>query len=509
MRKKKLSLFLFCILFIFCGCNKGQKDSPLLTRAPMTTSAAQTVSAEDFSHIEKHVVWYHDGQFTYGRDPRIFTEFNNLLLERGYDFVVDFVTEPSLSEEEYYAYQQKLRTCKEQGQQVDLIFTGWAMVEGETTYDSAIRDELLLPLDEFFAESEEGKKLYEVFPAHVWEMMERDGKVYGVCENGWYGNYYSAVLNKTMLEKYEVEAPGEFSLEGYFQTIRQVYEKAKAEGEELFPLYLTADAVYSYLGYYKAGDFWVKQTEDGRVAFVNPYEDGEAKKLFALLEEYHEAFGGYGTTDEYRNSLRANVQIASFQPTLMHCSCSNKNIDYPAYTYEPQQIYYAMPIHNAVHGVASWATYPEEAKTLLTLISTDEEFINLLYYGIEDVNYRLEDGLAVLLNEKKREAPGFEARVNELFVYSRFSEPLNKRELLQEHQQKVVFLPLEVEELQKEPLSEEEAAVAALFRKAEGLWLGEYENAGEVAEQICEELKAAKVEEVLQKRTERIYRKEE
>lgn len=510
MRKKCFFGFLLCIvLALFCGCNKeAEPKAAVTTKAPLPTATPQAV-LEDFSHIEKHVVWYHDRLVMLDRDPGIFNAFNNLLLERGYDFVVDFVTEPSFTEAEYRVYQQTLRDYKEQGKQIDLIFTGWAVGEGEMTYDNAVRDELLLPLDEFLTESEEGRRLYEAFPEQIWEMMRRDGKVYGICENGWYGDYYSATLNKTILEKYEVEAPTEFSFEEYFEVIQEVYEKAREKNEMLFPICLTADAVYSYLGYYKVGDFWVKQTEEKKVAFVNPYEDEEARRLFALLEENRKVFGGYGTYVEYVSHERSGTAIGGFYATLIHRSCSNRNTGFPAYTYEPQQMYYAMPMHNIINGVSSWATYPEEAKTLLTLLTTDETFINLLYYGVEGVNYRLEAGRPVIIDEDMPGAPGREIRVNEVLVYPRLAEPQNKKELLQKHRQAVVFLPPTAEELLKEPLSEEEEKVAALFRRAEGLWLGEYEEAGAVAEQICEELKAANVEEVLRKRTEKIYPKED
>ncbi len=507
MNKKCVACFLLCIaLILCCGCNKEQepKKETVITIAPLPTSMPQAV-LEDFSHIEKHVVWYHDRMVTFDKDPAIFNAFNNLLLERGYDFVVDFVTEPSNAKYEYRAYQRKLREYKEQGKQVDLIFTGWAVGAGEKTYDSAVRDGLLLPLDAYLTESEEGQRLYEAFSENIWEMMRRDGAVYGICGNGWYGKYYSATLNKDILEEYAVEPPAEFSFEAYFKVIQEAYEKAKDENRTVYPLCLTAEAVYSYLGYYKVGDFWVKQTEEKKVAFVNPYEDEVARRLFTLLEEYREVFGGYGTYEEYIGYERSGMAIGGFYQTLMDRSCSNRNTDFSAYTYEPQQTYYAMPMHNIINGVSSWATYPEEAMTLLMLLSTDETFINLLCYGKEGVDYRLEDGRAVRIDEDKPGAPGMELRLNEALVYPRFAEPQNKKELLQNHRQAVVFLPLEAEKLLMEPLSEEEEQVAALFREADGLWLGEYEDSEAVAKRICEALKAVNVEDVLRKRTEKIY----
>lgn len=510
MKKNIFVLIILCMMLVgICSCRKEPEQKVDKTTSNSMPTATPLAVLEDFSHIEKHLVWYHDEMIVLDKDPEVFNAFNHLLLERGYDFVVDFVTEPSFSEDEYRVYQENLRKYKKEGKQIDLIFTGWAMDEDDRTYDSAIQDELMMPLDDFLTESEEGIRLYKTFSEQIWEMMRRDGKVYGVCENGWYGSYYSATLNKSMLEKYEVEVQEDFSFEWYLETLREVYEKAKEE-ENILPLvHITEDAVYSYLGYYKVGDFFVRQAEDDKIAFVNPYEDDKVREVFKLLEEYQKVFGSYGTYEEYSAAMRSGTALGGFNATLMERCCSNRNIDYPAYTYEPQQMYYAMPMHNIVHGVASWATYPEEAKTLLMLISTDEEFINLLYYGVEGANYRLKDGRVTEADDDIPKAPGDDFFVNDMFVYPHFSEPDNKIEVLQKHQQEVVFLPLAAEELLKEPLSEEEKKVAALFQKAEGLWLGEYENAETVAEQICAELDAANVEEVLRKRTEKLYSVEE
>lgn len=499
MREGKIVCLLLCLVAFFCGCSRGS--------ATDGKTVAQTQN-DDFSHIKKHVVWYHDEMVTSGVDANIFAKLNKLLLERGYDFVVDLVTEPSMESYQCQEYQSKLRSYQEDGVQVDLIFSGWGMVEGMTTYDDAVQDGLLLPLNDFFADAEEGKRLWEAFPENVWNMLERDGQVYGVCNTGWYGEYYSATLNRELLETYQVQPPEEFSFSAYLETIKKVKEKANAEGKEVFPLYLTADAVYSYLGYYKVGEFWLKKAEDGRVAYVNPYADEAAREVFEVLAKYHEAFGGYGTIETYWTSLRADNQVASFVGTLPNFSCENRNIYYPAYTYEPDRTYYAMPIQNIIHGISSWATYPEEAKTLLTLISTDEEVANLLYYGMEGVNYQLEDGRAVPSKERGRIAPGFEVCVNDAIVYPKEAESSHKTELLKKQKEQVIFLPLELYKQQEEPLSVEEETLAELFRRAEGLWLGTYENAEEVAEQICLELENANADAVLKARTERLYRGE-
>jgi putative aldouronate transport system substrate-binding protein len=55
---------------------------------------------------------------------------------------------------------------------------------------------------------------------------------------------------------------------------------------------------------------------------------------------------------------------------------------------------YLNRIENDVHGVTSWSRHPEEAMQLLSLVNTDEELANLLYFGEEGRDYQLKDGKA-------------------------------------------------------------------------------------------------------------------
>lgn len=504
MKKKRCLFGVFILILVLSGCKKQEETLPAQQEISVTPEPEKT----DFSDVEKHVVWYHDRILTRTNDPKIFVRFNQLLLERGYDFVVDFVT-PATSAfaSEYRPYQKKLRDYKKEGVQVDLIFTGWMAADNERTYDSAIQDNLLIPLDDFFL-TEEGAVLYEVFPENIWEMMRRDGKVYGVCENEWYGKYYSAILNKELLQKYKVNVPEEFSLEAFLETIYEVYEEAKQAGEELYPVYMTEKAVYDNLEYYKLGDFWVKQDSERRLSFVNPYEDENAKKIFTLLETYRKLLGDFGIWEIYTEHRRLNTSIGEFAQTFMSSACQNRSIFYgEAVTYEPQKVFYAMPLCSAIQGVSSWATYPEEAKTLLTLITTDEEFVNLLYYGIDGIDCRMENGRVYPEEAKNRRAPRDNACVNGTLVYPASADPENKKEILQKQQQEVVILPLKAADFLTATLTEEESKIAEVFREAEGLWSGKQENAAEKAEQYCERLQELNVDEVLQKMTEKVFGK--
>ena len=52
-----------------------------------------------------------------------------------------------------------------------------------------------------------------------------------------------------------------------------------------------------------------------------------------------------------------------------------------------------------VMGVSAQSAHPDEAFKLLSALYTNEELANILAYGEENVDYAIEDGRAVLLEE--------------------------------------------------------------------------------------------------------------
>jgi len=109
MKKKAVVLIILCIILVGVGdCQKEQEQKESKATSTLMPTATPVAVPEDFSHIEKHLVWYHDEMIKLGTDPGVFNAFNRLLLERGYDFVVDFVTAPTLTEGQYRTYQQRM-----------------------------------------------------------------------------------------------------------------------------------------------------------------------------------------------------------------------------------------------------------------------------------------------------------------------------------------------------------------------------------------------------------------
>lgn len=157
--KKLLFLTFIMVVFLVSGCNTKDNAGKNQETKPVQNEVDQELKKE-----EKHLVWYLDEAACQNVDPEIFSALNKLLKERGFDFVVDFESHPSKTEEEYKEYQKILRKHKECNEPVDIIFTGNPGAEsGEySTYQNAVSDGLLLPLDDYL-KSDEGKKLRTSF----------------------------------------------------------------------------------------------------------------------------------------------------------------------------------------------------------------------------------------------------------------------------------------------------------------------------------------------------------
>src|SRR5699024_2999004 len=111
-------------------------------------------------------------------DQAIYTEFNHLLKEKGFDFTVRFIGYDAFDGE---SYLQSIIERKETGEQTDLIFTGFGNEDFETNIE-AVNHDLLEPFEDYL-QTENGKKLYNQFNELNWERVKIDDIIYGLDNN--------------------------------------------------------------------------------------------------------------------------------------------------------------------------------------------------------------------------------------------------------------------------------------------------------------------------------------
>lgn len=356
--KKVVSYLAVFILFLAVGCSSKNSINENQNK-PMVSPEID----RSFSGVEKHLVMYLDESACNYLNPDTLYILNSMLLKKGCDFVVEFECHSSYTDKEYKDYQEILRRHKEKNEPVDLIFTGYLGADSveESTYINAVNDNLLLPLDEYL-ESREGQALKNSFSENEWKMLSVNNSIYGVSNLQNYGYDSPFIVTKTYFEKYGIDLPEVFSWEGILGAISEVMERTD-NPNTLLPLYAERTSIAAMYGYYDYGNFWLKKQEDGKIAFVNPYEDPELINTFSLLSEFRKKYGSINNEVLKKALLnRRQCILASFQSVTRDRYNENEIDGIAAKIYEPISQYYSYPDDCAVLGVASWTRYPDEAK---------------------------------------------------------------------------------------------------------------------------------------------------
>ena len=104
--KIKLLAVILCVLLL-CSCSiltdVENTPSPSVSPSPESSPTATPDYTESWASAKK-LVWVSDGVGTLGADRQIFIDFNNMLLDKGADFIVEFVDIDSFDFMEYQTY---------------------------------------------------------------------------------------------------------------------------------------------------------------------------------------------------------------------------------------------------------------------------------------------------------------------------------------------------------------------------------------------------------------------
>lgn len=130
-------------------------------------------------------------------------EVNDYLDSLGKDYAVYFKLLKYTSADGDYIDLVKKRVSD--GEPVDILYSAEITEDSAMTfsYHSYVLDGLFEPLDEYFANTEIGRKLYNQMPENYWKLLTVDGMIY--TADGSSGNYsYPSgyCVNKELAEKY-------------------------------------------------------------------------------------------------------------------------------------------------------------------------------------------------------------------------------------------------------------------------------------------------------------------
>ena len=291
--------------------------------------------------------------------------------------------------------------------QVDIIY-----ISGEDMYLDFIENGWLASLDAQLSGA--SKKIKEYVSSTLLSAAKQSGVTYAVPNNNAIGEYTYMLLNKELMEKY--------SQQGYVQTgkIDGFYNEhvysflnlvSKFESDTTVPIDATYDYCLDLLAHYWSIDpdtygmldefsvfgYHYKNMEElnrGSVVlgYNSLFEDDEFCADYIKLNQFRfDEYFGDATQSNKKSAVKfitGDYSILSDFETKGYCV-------YEGVEYYPVTVAYptasTTDIYENMFGVCAHSKDVDRSMKIITYLNTNADFRNLLQYGIEGVNYKLEE----------------------------------------------------------------------------------------------------------------------
>jgi len=466
-----------------------------------TETLTGPLTAADYDELWPDVtklVWIVSEGATSGVDPEIYKQFNDLLLEKGADFVVEFkgmdVGDPEI-------YQKELRDMKANGDQIDLLETGFG-TETMDTNIAAVEGDLLDPLTPYL-QTDDGQKLFNQFDEKAWESTSVEGTHYGPNTSPILSNSIYLFFNQKMTDTYDIQLPDEL------EHLRQVEDvlkllSANKDQDEVVPLYIDLVDYKALSGYdFLENGLAAGYDDDGNPYVFNPFEQSNITSLMDTLAHY--SHQGYLLKDEEdEEEVEEMISQGNFFALVTSGSpmhYSDGVLDMGSYSLEVVGYKlvdtFVVSRPNGIHGIASWSEHKDEAFQLLMLLNTDRELSNLLYHGIEGKHYTLVDGKIAPGDDESQRAPSFHSPANEMFAFPKKLEPSNKEQVYKEWNENLQMSPIAGFDLDDSEISIDLEAIESIYVKYDSLWTGDEQDVESQLAKANKELQEAGIDKAL------------
>lgn len=311
---------------------------------------------------------------------------NTLLKEKGYDFSVKFeYLESDLMGEKPDMYRDALEKMISK-KQADIAFLGWEYEVAPGLCTKFLRKRYSFVLDEWL-QTEEGKKLYELYDKEIWDTCKVDGKIVAFPnERHVYSPATVVGFNKEYFTKQQVE-----NWDGSWDGLYQMMKKTKLP-----------DGVYMMKGFpelirftqTKAGENYIMQDKlvyDLRARnFTNLFEVDAFYEYMNFLNKcwkdgylFDVNMGYYNYSDEVYESMEQGNYAVDISADSNYPDENVIYVEAPSYMVENNLGTQTVVVENAPHL--------EEALHLMVALRTDDELANALLYGKEGEAYAVNE----------------------------------------------------------------------------------------------------------------------
>lgn len=308
---------------------------------------------------------------------------NDHLKESGLDYSVKFV---GIQSDFDNTYTQKVLEYIDSGEKADIIFSGSPDTFSLEPYNSAYyrfyKLGIFEPLTQFM-DSELGQELINMMPEQIWDTLKIDGKIYGVngALTSLNADTFYLVNHKYNIPKHDIE----------YNNMYEVIREANLP-DHVAPLRFHSD----YLSYkycisgctYLTESVFISADNEIECCLTNSDYIDYIKRCKNLQEDaiLVNANGDDNIYDEYYlsidNIIGGNCLYYSY----------NEQVEDAEYYLIPAFSGGSLQFSNLATGVYAGSDNKKEAFEVLALSQLNSDINDLLVFGMEGEDYKLEEG---------------------------------------------------------------------------------------------------------------------
>ena len=410
MVKKMIAGIVACSMvmsacFSLCSCTNNMSaqnsSSSTSNTIDITIEETEKTGYQNFPSYEEIKAKYSDKtvlvwvieETGYERNyPFRTNEINEYLDENGYDFAVCFHPIRALQTEErndfYTEYVEKMAI---NGENVDIIYSSFTYIEeaGSNAYHKYVYNGLFEPLDDYF-KTEVGQTLYNLMPDKHWEALKVNGKIYGV-DGAMHtlSDDYGYFVNKELADKYGFD----ISLPIYEQQdiLASIKENESCDVFAMYPNFSEA-SFFSDVQTITSAVYFDDEIRCARCVLDNETYIDKLRLFHALNKDGLLVDMGRSTANSFfimQSNQSGGSMVYNSAEAVDVTYNGNIITAYPVFTENT-----SVRASYMATGICSYSKNKDKAFELLALTQTDPTLNNLLTYGLEGVDYNVNEGYA-------------------------------------------------------------------------------------------------------------------
>lgn len=383
------SVLFFTLIVSACNIDKKNNNEILDSELDDVSDAAGNVKEVNNSLNEQLVNtiirWGVPDLFQISEEA--LNRFNHTILEKGYDFRVEFIP---LNYDDYY---ESLKLYEKDNGSLDISFAGLNSIVGNESF-SLVNTGYFTSLD-IYLSSPEGDDLYQLLPPLLWDAVKVNNTIYTIPNGIAKDIGIKYIFNKAYISEEELQG-----FTGDLSELKSLMERIPIQNSFSHIIYELDK--FSFSDLIKCDYHYGLMLSHELKGAYSPFELKSVREYYEIVHDYYQS--GYINYDmsfvhhnEQSEIHKEYLNKGDFFVYILIDELENlPNINADTFVLD-MDAYMRSRISGSV-GIASQSTKKDEAFQLLSLVHTDRELANLLVYGSLGIDYQLINGIAYELD---------------------------------------------------------------------------------------------------------------